>query len=249
MFEISAYPSAQGIIIIVEDKTEEEETKRLSAIGQIAGMVGHDIRNPLQAILCDVYLLKEYLASMPKMQTKDDVAESLEGIEQNVDYVNKIVADLQDYVKPLAPSLKETNIETTLDDVLVKKALPENIEVYRTIQARAGRLISDPDLLKRILANLINNAVQAMPKGGKLSIGAIREGNDLIITVEDNGVGIPEDVKPKLFTPLFTTKSKGQGFGLAACKRMTEALGGTLSFESEVGKGTKFTLRLPPLKK
>ena len=249
MFEISAYPSAQGIIIIVEDKTEEEETKRLSAIGQIAGMVGHDIRNPLQAILCDVYLLKEYLASMPKMQTKDDVAESLEGIEQNVDYVNKIVADLQDYVKPLAPSLKETNIETTLDDVLVKKALPENIEVYRTIQARAGRLISDPDLLKRILANLINNAVQAMPKGGKLSIGAIREGNDLIITVEDNGVGIPEDVKPKLFTPLFTTKSKGQGFGLAACKRMTEALGGTISFESEVGKGTKFTLRLPPLKK
>ena len=245
IFEISAYPSAQGIIIIVEDKTKEEETKRLSTIGQVAGMVGHDIRNPLQAILGDVYLLKEYLKSMPEMQTKNDVKESLEGIAQNVEYVNKIVADLQDYVKPLAPNLRETNIEMAFDEILIKKAIPENIEVSRKIQAEARRSVSDPDLLKRVLANLVNNAVQAMPKGGKLSVSAIREGNDLIITIEDTGCGIAENVKSKLFTPLFTTKSKGQGFGLAAAKRMTEALGGTITFESETGKGTKFMVSLP----
>ncbi len=84
-----------------------------------------------------------------------------------------------------------------------------------------------------------------MPDGGRLSVRARREKKDLAITVEDTGVGIPEDVKSRLFTPLFTTKSKGQGFGLAVVKRLAEALGGTVSFESEMGKGTKFTLRRP----
>jgi len=84
-----------------------------------------------------------------------------------------------------------------------------------------------------------------MPNGGKLTIQAFCEGKDNIITVEDTGVGIPEEAKRKLFTPLFTTKSKGQGFGLAVVKRMTEALGGTVTFDSQVDKGTKFIVRLP----
>jgi signal transduction histidine kinase len=84
-----------------------------------------------------------------------------------------------------------------------------------------------------------------MPKGGKLTIHAYKEANDVIIRVEDTGVGIPDGIKGKLFTPMFTTKSKGQGFGLAVIKRMTEALGGTVSFESEECVGTTFTIRLP----
>ncbi|MGE5637586.1 MAG: PAS domain S-box protein [Chloroflexota bacterium] len=245
IFEISTYPSTQGVTIIVEDKTQEEETKRLSTIGQVAGMVGHDIRNPLQAILSDVYLLKKDLTSMPDISMKSDISESLIGIEENVEYISKIVNDLQDYVKPLVPDLKETNIELVLDAVLAKRAIPKNIEISRVIQAEARNLISDLDLLKRIFANLINNAIQAMPNGGKLSIQAISEGTDVILTVEDTGMGIPEEVKSKLFQPLFTTKAKGQGFGLAAVKRMTEALGGTITFESQEGKGTKFIIRLP----
>ena len=83
-----------------------------------------------------------------------------------------------------------------------------------------------------------------MPEGGKISIKSYKEAKDLIITVTDTGIGIPEEVKDKLFTPLFTTKSKGQGFGLAVVKRMTEALGGTVTFESQKGKGTTFIIRL-----
>ena len=84
-----------------------------------------------------------------------------------------------------------------------------------------------------------------MPNGGKLTINAQREIDDIVITVGDTGVGIPEVARDKLFTPLFTTKSKGQGFGLAVVKRLTEALDGTVTFESQQGKGTKFIVKLP----
>ncbi len=87
-----------------------------------------------------------------------------------------------------------------------------------------------------------------MPNGGKLTIHIFEEANDIIISMKDKGVSIPETVKGKLFTPMFTTKSKGQGFGLPVVKRMVEALGGTVSFESQEGKGTTFTVRLPPPK-
>lgn len=94
--------------------------------------------------------------------------------------------------------------------------------------------------------DLVNNAVQAMPKGGNLTIHAYKEANDIVISNKDTGVGIPEAIKSKLFAPMFTTKSKGQGFGLAVIKRMTESLGGIVSFESQEGKGTTFIIRLPP---
>jgi PAS domain S-box-containing protein len=225
-----------------------KDSERLAAIGATAGMVGHDIRNPLQAMTSDVYLAKLDLESLPNGAAKDSIRESLDGIEKNIGYVNKIVQDLQDYARPLTPVAKETDLESVFNDVLIKRAIPENIEVSWEVETEAKMLIADPDLLKRMLANLINNAVQAMPKGGKLTVRAGKKSKDVIITVEDTGIGIPEEAKDKLFTPMFTTKSKGQGFGLAVVKRITEALGGEVTYESEVGKGTKFIVRLPHLK-
>jgi signal transduction histidine kinase len=99
--------------------------------------------------------------------------------------------------------------------------------------------------LKRIMTNLISNAVQAMPTDGKLTIAAFRQNDRAVINVQDNGMGIPEELKSKMFKPLFTTKAKGQGFGLAVVKKLTEAMQGTVTFESENGKGTKFILSFP----
>jgi PAS domain S-box-containing protein len=238
---------SQNLEKLVEERTRQlKDAERLAAIGATAGMVGHDIRNPLQAITSDVYLAKSDLTAMPEGEEKENLQESLIGIEKNVEYINKIVQDLQDYARPLSPSPKEIDLETVFDDVLVKKAIPKGIKVTRKVEIGAEKVVGDFDLLKRILANLTSNAVQAMPNGGKLSVRAVREEKDLVITVKDTGVGIPEDAKSRIFTPLFTTKSKGQGFGLVVVKRMTEALGGTIAFESEVGKGTKFIVRLPP---
>ena len=225
-----------------------KDSERLAAIGATAGMVGHDIRNPLQAITGDVFLAKTDLVAISDSEEKNSIQESLLEIEKNVDYINKIVADLQDFARPLKPNLEETDIELVLDELLKKNGLPENIKATVKVGADARKVVADSTFINRIMYNLVNNAVQAMPKGGKLYINAYKEAKDILITVKDTGVGIPEAVKGKLFTPMFTTKAKGQGFGLAVIKRMTEALGGTVTFESQEGKGTTFTVRLPPQK-
>ncbi len=229
---------------LVEERTKQlKDSERLATIGATAGMVGHDIRNPLQAITSDVFLAKTELISVPDSEEKKNTLESLEEIEKNTDYINKIVQDLQDYARPLNPQAEEADIKLIIENLT--KNIPEKIKVSVKVEDVAKKISADSYYINRIMYNLVTNSVQAMPKGGKLTIQAYKEANDVVITVKDTGVGIPKEVQEKMFTPMFTTKSKGQGFGLPVVKRMTEALGGTVSFESQEGKGTTFTVRLP----
>jgi signal transduction histidine kinase len=167
----------------------------------------------------------------------------LESIEENIGYINKIVADLQDFARPLQPEYDLVNVPDLVVSVLQAMCLPENVMLSINI-SDLSIIKTDSHFLRRALTNLVNNAIQAMPNGGDLTIKASKTEN-ITIYVEDTGVGIPEDVKPKLFTPMMTTKSKGQGLGLAVVKRLIEALGGAIMFESQEGKGTKFTITLP----
>ena len=232
---------------LVEERTRQvKDSERLATIGATAGMVGHDIRNPLQAITGDIYLAKSDLASMPECEGKQGVLESLTEVEKNIDYINKIVADLQDFARPLKPNAEKTDIKHVIDLLLAKNGLPESVKVNVKVERGAKVFVADSTFINRIMYNLVNNAVQAMPKGGQLTIHVYKEAKETVISVKDTGVGIPEAVKDKLFTPMFTTKSKGQGFGLAVIKRMTEALGGTVTFVSQEGKGTTFKVRFPP---
>jgi signal transduction histidine kinase len=230
----------------VETTKKLKNAERLAAIGATAGMVGHDIRNPLQAIISDVYLAKTELASTAESDEKNIALESLEEIEKNIDYINKIVADLQDFARPLKPNVEESDIKLIIDDLLKKNSWPENIKVSVIVERDARKVVADSTYINRILFNLVNNGVQAMPNGGELTIHVFKDSNDVMISVKDTGVGISEAIRDKLFTPMFTTKAKGQGFGLAVIKRMTESLGGTVTFESQEGKGTTFIIRFPP---
>ena len=104
-----------------------------------------------------------------------------------------------------------------------KNSWPENIKISLEVEPEATKVMADSAYINRIMYNLVNNAVQAMPNGGELTIHVYKEANDTLITVKDTGVGIPEAIRNKLFTPMFTTKAKGQGFGLPVIKRMTES--------------------------
>ncbi len=231
--------------LAAEKTLKLQEAERLAVIGATAGMVGHDIRNPLQSLLGNVFLAKSDVSALPESEEKKSLSRSLNEISGNVTYINKIVQDLQDFGRPITVIAQETDLKAVCESALFKNDLPDNIEGSYRVEENVRKKVTDPALLSRILSNLISNSVDAMSEGGKLYLHIFKEGNATVITVEDTGCGIPENIGPKLFTPLFTTKPKGQGFGLAVVKRVTEALGGTVTYESEVGKGTKFILRFP----
>ena len=235
VFEISTYPSTQDIIIIVEDKTEEELNKCLSAIGQTAGMIGHDMHNPLQAITSDVNLLKTNLANMAECRTKEGFMKGLESIEMNISYINKIVAELQDYSRPLKPVFQKIDLSILIFSVLQTISIPGTIKV--SIDSKTVKKVkTDAEFLRRALTNLIVNAIQAMPEEGKLTLTTSAVGNKLTISIEDTDMGIPEKIKTKLFVPMVTTKTKGKGLVLAVIKRLIDALSGSITFYSAEGK-------------
>lgn len=221
------------------------QSERMAAIGQTAGMVGHDIRNPLQAIAGELYLAKEELDALPDGQPKKNLRENIASIEENLYYIDKIVADLQDYTKPLKPAKGPVQIEKAIEEALLIVNIPNKLSVNISIEKDFPELQADFSMLKRALINLIQNAVQAMPNGGTLKISAQTKNNTAQISVQDTGEGIPQEVQKKLFTPLFTTKSKGQGFGLAVVKRLIEAQDGRVTYNTVNGKGATFTIQLP----
>ncbi len=230
----------------VQERTKElAGAQRLAAIGETAGMVGHDIRNPLQAIVSELYLAKDELDCFPNNENKLVLKESLENIETQTFYINKIVADLQDYTKPLTPNPQPISIEDSIHQSLASIVIPENVSIKLETQTGVPQLEIDPLYLNRILVNLISNALQAMPNGGNLTIRFKIQNNTAVISVEDTGLGIPENLKANIFKPLFTTKAKGQGLGLAVVKRLVHAVNGTVAFDSQVGKGTIFTVTIP----
>jgi len=231
---------------LAEQRAQQlKSSERMAAIGQTAGMVGHDIRNPLQAITSDMYLITEELKSMPEGESKKSVFESIDSVNENLNYINKIVSDLQDYTRPLKPSIQEANLSELVEGTILTINIPKRIELYKEIKDDSKAIKTDTAYLRRILTNLVTNALQAMPGEGKLKIKANKKNDKIIISVQDTGVGIPEEVRTKMFTPLFTTKSKGQGLGLAVVKRLVNALGGEITFESQENKGTKFLVELP----
>jgi signal transduction histidine kinase len=236
---------------MVQEKTKALEeaqgklldTQRLAAIGEAAAMVGHDLRNPLQVITYALYFAEKKL----EPSHHNVLNETLGTIKEQVKYMNKIVSDLQDYARPLKPKLVETNIPELINETLSTLTFPNTIQVSVFFEETVNplTLMIDALMIKRVFINLITNALQAMPKGGQLKINATTTNEKAVISIQDTGVGIPEEQMSKLFQPLFTTKAKGQGLGLTVCKRLIEANDGKITFTSKLGVGSTFTVTLP----
>ncbi len=274
IFDVYFYPTGNGISILAKDVTERKKlqetlehyaqhleelvkirteklrgAERFVAIGETAGMIGHDIRNPLQSIIGELYLAKNELQALDDCATKENLSESIRFIEEQTVYINKIVSDLQDYSKEIAPVIEETNVEELVKAVTSKLDVPDDIKVSYSVTKPFPAILTDPLFLTRILTNLALNGLQAIPdSGGELTINSSIREQKVIITVADTGKGIPDEIKSKIFKPLFTTKPKGQGFGLAVVKKLVEGLNGTVCFETSIGKGTKFIVEIPFLK-
>jgi PAS domain S-box-containing protein len=230
---------------LVRERTAQlQESHRLAAIGETATMVGHDLRNPLQAIVNTMFLLERTVEGMPESPESAEMSRSFERIDRNIAYMNKIVSDLTDFARPLALHTARVPVGILIGDTLSNIAVPQCISV----EVRADRSLTadlDPLMMRRVLTNLITNSVQAMPTSGCLGISAFGSGGKLVIKVSDTGPGIPPSVVKTLFTPLRSHKSKGMGLGLPVAKRMVEAHGGAITFRTALGYGTTFIVDVP----
>jgi PAS domain S-box-containing protein len=216
------------------------KSERLAAIGQVTAMVGHDLRNPLTGISGAAYYLKMKLGA----NAEKKMLEMLEIIEKDIQYSNKIITDLIDYSREIKLELTETTPKSIIAESIFLAQVPEKVQLADSTQ-NEPRIKIDIDKMKRVFANFIKNAVEAMPQGGKLAISSRVSGNDVEFTFIDTGVGIAKEVSEKIWTPFFTTKAKGMGLGLAICKRIVEAHQGKISVDSIVGEGTTFTITIP----
>ncbi len=228
------------------DKLEKAQIKlqeeRVSVIGETAKIVAHDLRNPLQSIVNNIYLIEEKIRSSKTVQP--DVLEKLDSIKLQIKYMDKIISDLYYYGSNLKVIKKDISLCKFIRDTVSFTPIPQNIRTE--IRCEEGlKVVSDPMILRRVLTNIVINAVQAMPDGGQLVVEGKMEGGNVILTVTDTGKGIPKELQDKIFEPLFTTRSKGMGLGLAVCKRLVESLGGEITFHSIEGAGTTFTITLP----
>jgi len=226
--------------------------EKLAVLGQLAGGIAHDLRNPLGAISNAAYFLNLVLE-----EPGPEVKEMLEILNKEVRTSERIIRSLLDFARTKAPVRREVDLNAVVRRALTHADVPESVEVVSRLDEELPTIQADPDQLAQVFDNIIRNAVQAMPAGGQLSVISeqLSVNSDqspisnlqspVSISFTDTGVGIPEENLGKLFEPLFTTKAKGIGLGLALTKMLVEGHGGTIEVESEVGKGSTFTVRLP----
>jgi signal transduction histidine kinase len=176
--------------------------------------------------------------------SENDSKAMLEVIEKGISHSDKIINDLLDYAREMQLQLQTCSLEKMLTEASAMVKVPENVKIIN--KAPCGiEVRSDQNKIERVFINLIKNAVDAMPNGGTLTINCKNKEDNVEVSFADTGIGVPEEILPKLFLPLFTTKAQGMGFGLSICKRIIEAHGGTITVETEKGKGTIFTIVLP----
>jgi PAS domain S-box-containing protein len=228
---------------ITERKQLQEEilrSARLATIGQLASSIGHEIRNPLGVMKNSCYFLHMKL----KDRADPKVIKHVQIIEREINSANLIVSELLDFARNRPPIVKEANLPRIIQSALTNVTIPREIHVI-TKFSDVPHIFVDPEQIRRVFLNLIQNAVQAMPDGGTLEIRISTVEEAIQITVKDTGVGIPPEHLPKLFTPLFSTKTKGVGLGLTICKQIVEGHAGKITVQSKENEGSRFTIILP----
>ncbi|HEX9575178.1 MAG TPA: ATP-binding protein [Myxococcales bacterium] len=230
--------------LLVAARRDLTAQERLAALGQLAGTIAHELGNPLNAVSGHVQLLarRTDLPEPARAQVQIANAEVLRMAET--------IRRFLDQTRGFKPSAETVQMEPLVDEALDLTLGTEaraKIQVQREVLDGASVVRTDPGLVRHLLTNLVANAVDAMPNGGKLEVQARRDGPEVVLRVADTGSGMGPEVKRRIFEPFFTTKAAGMGtgLGLAICKEIARALKGRIDVESEPGRGSTFTVRFP----
>lgn len=228
--------------------TEAELLKkeRLSVLGQLTATVAHELRNPLSAIRNTLFSVKE-MATGAALKLDRPIAR----MERSIDRCNRIIGDLLEYARIRELKCTQVNFEAWLREVLVEQAMPAPISMVEEFHATGAMVSIDADRVRRVVINLIDNAAQALGElpadssERRITVRTLLEDDMVELAIVDTGPGIPPENRPRIFEPLFSTKNFGTGLGLATVKQIVAQHNGTIEVESEVGRGTCFSVRLP----
>ncbi len=219
----------------------QQQSDRLAAIGQVAGGIAHELRNPLNVIQTSVY----YLLNVSQL-SPEKLDDHLHRIERQVGLANRVITALTDFARLPIPLMRVVDIANCMQEILETTMLPQSIAVAIDIAPDAVILRGDTEQLKIVFGNLIRNAGDAMPNGGQLNIRTRRKDSSYVeIDVADTGFGIRADDLERIMEPLYSTKTRGIGLGLAITRAIVDKHGGQLRVTSELGRGTLFKVTLP----
>jgi signal transduction histidine kinase len=216
-----------------------QTSERLASLGQIAGGIAHEIRNPLNVIKSSHYYLKT--AKAPSPEKRDD---HMQRIERNVIQAEQVVTTLTNFARMPVPELRPFPLEPCIRQALEDCAVPVGHEVEVACPAELPPALADPGQIRIALGNLIRNACDAMPSDGRLTLRARADADGVEVAVIDTGVGIAPPDLGRITKPLYSTKARGLGLGLALVRMILEKNGGDLKVASELGRGSTFTIRL-----
>jgi signal transduction histidine kinase len=226
-----------------EIESELELSRRLAAIGRLTSGVGHEVKNPINAIVVHLELLRN------KLDESDGRAlRHLEIIQSEIQRLDRVVQTLVDFSRPVELQLEEQDLRAVVSSVLLLASAEletRNVQVSSLLPPNPVMANVDSDLMKQALLNVVLNGGQAMADGGRLEVRLTSDGRAASISVRDEGEGIPEEVRQKIFDLYFTTKREGSGIGLAMTYRILQLHNGEVDVQSQPGTGTTFVLRLP----
>ncbi len=217
-------------------------SEKLASLGELAGSVSHELRNPLGVIRNSVYFLKMKLGQALK---DEKIKKHLDILEKEIELSDKIINDILAFARIKETRLAETDINYIIKNILKVTKNPKNIKITLQLNSNLPHISADEVQLKQAFSNIMLNAVQAMPDGGELTIASRTNNENIEVDISDTGTGISKEDLDKIFNPLFSTKAQGTGLGLTVCQGIIEIHGGSIEAESEIGKGTKFIVKLP----
>lgn len=247
--EIGSLASAYNEMVyrLKELQTELAKAERESAWKEMAQQVAHEIKNPLTPMKLSIQHLERQLASDqydPK-ELKPRIKKITENIIEQIQSLNSIASDFSKFSKPVEEEFTDVPVNEILNSVTDLYRHDKQVEIRTELPSHSIIVKGVADELRRVIINLVKNAYEAMSAGGTITLRTYRKGNSVFMEVEDNGQGIREEDKSKIFVPNFSTKSSGTGLGLAICKKIVQAHEGSISFASIEGKGTTFVVKLP----
>ncbi|MBL9076060.1 MAG: two-component sensor histidine kinase [Planctomycetes bacterium] len=230
-----------------EERLAKIRTQRLAQLGTLLAGFAHEVRNPLSTIGLNLQLVLEDFRE-PETPRDKRTQKRLSTVEAEVRRLQKILEEFLGFARAPEPKLVPVDLNAKLQ-ALVEFQEPELRELGISLRFFAGADVDsvplDWDHMQAALVNLLRNAKDATPAGGEILISTVRDGGHVTIRVTDTGAGMTPEVQARVFEPYFSTKRSGTGLGLPTVRRVVEEHGGTLTLQSEVGKGTQFSLRLP----